>query len=227
MSEHKSVSAALAAVMGEIGGIAKMTPEQRRKAGLGGGDERGISYAYRGIDQIAAAVQPLLAKHGVVIVPQVTSYDVREIIVNQKPWTDTTVTVQWQIFGPAGDPIHAATIGLGRDNSDKGANKAITQAFKNLLLRLLCIGDPEDDVDGHTHERDAAPNPDEVARSLGWESATQQADAFDKLRKETNDLNADAVKEWAKAQHITKLTLTGVQSMEWADMLVRAEAANV
>ncbi len=28
----------------------------------------------------------------------------------------------------------------------------MTGAYKNLLLRLLCIGDPADDTDGHTAE---------------------------------------------------------------------------
>jgi hypothetical protein len=146
---------ALAAVMGELGGIEKLTADQRRARGIGG--EQGITYAYRGIDQIAAQVQPLLAKHGVVIFPHVIESHVKEILVRNNPWTDTTVRVEWFVCGPNGSQITACTEGLGRDNSDKGVNKAMTGAFKNLLLRLLCIGDPADDTDGITHERDAAP----------------------------------------------------------------------
>jgi hypothetical protein len=61
------------------------------------------------------------------------------------------------VYGPGGleDRIESVTMGIGRDNSDKSANKAMTGAFKNLLLRLLCIGDPADDTDGHTVEGDA------------------------------------------------------------------------
>lgn len=150
MTAPENVIAALARVTVEIGGIDKLTPTQRKAKGMaGGGDERGISYPYRGIDQIAAAAQPLFGAYGVVIVPNVTEQRVEQIKVNEKPWTDTFVTVQWTIYGPGGIPDHiaATTTGVGRDNSDKGVNKAMTTAYKNLLLRMLCIGDPHDDTD--------------------------------------------------------------------------------
>lgn len=148
-----NVITALASVQAEIGGI-----EKRR------GGEGGISYAYRGIDAIAAAAQPLLGKAGIVIVPIATITKVEQVTVNGKPWTDTFVDVEWAIYGPGGvdDMISGRTQGIGRDNSDKGYNKAATQAFKNLLLRLLCIGDPQDDADQPQHQNnvtDAPPAP--------------------------------------------------------------------
>lgn len=141
-----NVIEALARVEGEIGGI-----EKKR------GGDGGIQYAFRGIDAISTAVQPLFAKNGVIIVPHAVDYSVKEITVNSKPWSDGTVAVTWHIYGPGGrdDMIVAQTVGIGRDQSDKQYPKAMTQAFKNLLLRLLCIGDPDDDTDGTTHERDA------------------------------------------------------------------------
>lgn len=156
-----NVIAALAAVMTEVGGIAKTR---------GGDRDDGIKYAFRGIDAIAAAAQPLLGKYGVVIVPTsatITSID--PITVNNKPWTDTIVTVAWTVCGPGGvdDKIEAVTQGVGRDNSDKGYSKAATQAFKNLLLRLLCIGDPNDDTDGQTHERSDDVRPFDWP-AIGW-----------------------------------------------------------
>ena len=154
-----NVISALAAVQAELGGIQKLTPEQRRKQGAAGGDERGVTYAYRGIDQIAAAAQPLFGKHGVVIVPSRIDSQVVEVTLNGRPWSDRTVLVHWTIYGPGGvtDMITAQTEGIGRDNSDKGANKALTGAYKNLLTRLLTVGDPADDTDGHTHEADPTP----------------------------------------------------------------------
>ncbi len=159
-----NVIEALAAVEGEIGGI-----EKRR-----GGDGN-LQYAFRGIDAISTAVQPLFAKYGVVIVPNVTEYSLNEITVNGKPWTDGTVSVAWTIYGPGGvdDRIEARTVGIGRDNADKNYPKAITQAYKNLLLRLLCIGDPEDDTDGITHERDGRTDEPAVDLSVAQEAATR------------------------------------------------------
>lgn len=156
-----NVIAAIARVEAEVGGIAKLTPEERRRRTgqpAGDGDDRGVKYAFRSIDQITAAAQPLLGKYGVVIVPErIDRLDVTEITVNSKPWTDTSIRVDWRIYGPGGvdDCITAQTPGLGRDNSDKGYNKAVTSAYKNLLLRLLTIGDPDDDPDTERHERDA------------------------------------------------------------------------
>jgi hypothetical protein len=61
--------------------------------------------------------------------------------------------------------VTARTVGIGRDNSDKGANKAATAAWKYLLLHLFAIGDRADDSDGHDYDdaRTArTPSPAEV-----------------------------------------------------------------
>lgn len=183
--EPRNVVAALARVLAELGGIDKLTPQQRQQRGIAGGDT-GIAYAYRGIDQIAGAAQPLLGKYGVIIVPTILESRVDQITVNQRPWTDTWVRVHWTIYGPGGieDRVSAITEGLGRDNADKGQNKAMTSAAKNLLLRLLMIGDPSDDSDGHTAERDQVPVQPAAPQPLseGWRADFKkkvEADGFD------------------------------------------------
>lgn len=145
---YRKVTQALAAVMADLPAIGKD----------GRADPKQGGYAYRGIEQITKHAQGLFAKHGVVMVPQVESCEVRDITVAGKPWTDTTLHVTYEVHGPAGDSVKVRTVGIGRDNSDKGANKAMTQAFKYALLQLLCISDAKDDVDGQTHEADA-PRP--------------------------------------------------------------------
>lgn len=169
-----NVIAALARVELEIGGIAKMTKADRQRAGMAvDTSDRGVTWAYRGIDQIAAAAQPLLGKYGVVIVPNVVRHVVDDLPgygTGNSKWTDTTVEVRWTIYGPGGvtDRIRAFTVGLGRDNSDKGYNKAMTVAYKNLLLRLLSIGDPVDDVDHTNTQPDVRPaEPDPVL--IAWD----------------------------------------------------------
>lgn len=155
-----NVVSALAAVIAELPGIGKDGRASQQQGG----------YAYRGIEQITAHAAPLLAKHGVVFLPQVLDVDVRDITVNSKPWTDTYLTVRYLICGPGGpeDRVEATVVGIGRDNADKGANKALTQAFKYALLQVLCIADAKDDGDGHaTHEADDVPTYDPMA---GWES---------------------------------------------------------
>lgn len=146
MSNPSNVVAALARVTEELPGIAK----GGRAAPQQGG------YSYRGIDQITKEVQPLLAKYGVVVVPSVRTCEVKDITVQGKPWTDTTLKVDWKVYGPGGleDQLTASTMGMGRDNADKGINKAMTQAFKYLLMDMLCISDPKDDNDGVHSEAD-------------------------------------------------------------------------
>jgi hypothetical protein len=160
-AQPTNVIEALCRVAAEIGGIEKLTTEQRRARGLSSSTDKGVTFAYRSIDQVTQAAQPLFARYQVVVVPILRSVEVKDIVVNGNPWTDTSVAYDWDIYGPGGtiDVIHAATAGLGRDNSDKGFGKAMTNAYKNLVLRLLTIGDPADEIDHDKHETDRAPAP--------------------------------------------------------------------
>ena len=180
----RNVIEALARVQAEIGGIAKVDSDK-------------LKYKIRGIDQICAAAQPLLGRYGVVIVPTVLDQTVLSIVVNGNPWTDTEVIVRWRLFGPGGvnDMIESETRGLGRDSSDKGINKAMTGAFKNLLLRVLCIGDPADDTDGHTHEADAPMKTDRSKESLEVYDALVELDRDSPLVAEIKTLATDEGKK--------------------------------
>lgn len=133
-----TVNQALSRIMAELPAIGK--------DGRGPRDQGG--YAYRGIEQITREVQPLLAKHGVVIAPKATVVSIGPAPGYKESWTTTVLSVAWTIIGPEGDAIEAQTIGIGHDSSDKGANKSMSQAFKYLLLDLFCISDAKDDTDG-------------------------------------------------------------------------------
>ena len=142
-----SVQQALTAIIAELPAITK-------------GDKSPQGYTYRGIEAITKQLQPLLAKHGVVIVPSATISNVTPSPGMKESWQDVYMTVQWDVYGPDGSKVTACTTGIGRDNADKGANKAQTQAFKYLLLHLLCIADAKDDADSHTYDagrREADP----------------------------------------------------------------------
>lgn len=133
-----NVLQAIAAVSAEMPAVGK---DQKMTSG-------GPSYTYRGIEDITKHLAPLMAKHGVVIVPLV-SVAHQEPALDAKPgWHDTFLDARWRIYGPEGDHIDARTAGVGRDNSDKGANKAHSQAYKYLLQTLFCIADKADDSDG-------------------------------------------------------------------------------
>lgn len=122
-------------------------------------------YAYRGIEQITPHTQRLFSKHGVLFgMPRVVRWEIRELTVNNKPWMDVIQEVEYDVYGPGGvdDRITVGPIlCIGRDNSDKGGNKGLTQAYKYALMQALSISDAKDDGDGQAHEADAP-------REVGW-----------------------------------------------------------
>lgn len=154
---------AIAAVMGELPGIGK---GERSQAG----------YNYRGIEAITKEIQTLLSKYKVVFVPRVVARHTKDIVVNNNPWTQEELTVIYTVYGPGGveDRIEVGPIvALGRDNSDKGANKCMTQAFKYALLQTFCIGDAKDDGDAETHTNDKpGGNPQGETKPQGRQQRT-------------------------------------------------------
>lgn len=166
-----NVITALAAVMADMPGIGK-------------GEKSAQGYSYRGIEQITAEVQPLLAKHCVVFVPRVVARFTKDFDLNSKPWTEEQLTVEYTVYGPGGADdkiVVGPVVGLGRDNSDKGANKAMTQAFKYALIQTFCIGDAKDDPDAEpareADKLEAKPDRSNVNRVTGAIKTVPQAAA--------------------------------------------------
>jgi hypothetical protein len=182
-TEAVPVQVALARIMGELPAIGK---DDKAPANMGG-------YAYRGIELITRHLQPLLAKHGVVIIPEVIERHTEHAPDARPAWQDTYLVVRWHIVGPDGSTLVACTHGVGRDHTDKGTNKAQTQAYKYLLMHLFCIADAKDDVDGadtSAAHAPAPPSPDVLAA----------ADLYGQLRALRGTPLADELKVWAKAQ---------------------------
>jgi antitoxin component of RelBE/YafQ-DinJ toxin-antitoxin module len=136
---------------------------------IGKGDRASAAqggYAYRGIEAITGHVQVLLAKHGVVIVPNARLISMSPAPGMKETWSDVILEVEWTITGPDGSTMTGQTIGIGRDSADKGANKAMTQAYKYLLLDLLCIADKGDDSDGADYSHYERSEPVKTAGQL-------------------------------------------------------------
>lgn len=144
---HPPVHVALARVMAALPGIGK---EERSPEG----------YQYRGIEAVTRHAQQAFAEQGIVIYPvaRILRTVAHEELGMSNGWRETQLEVTWYVSGPAGDRLDPCpvTLGQGRDKSDKQFNKAMTQAFKYLLLQLLCIGDQKDET-----ESQAAPADDQ------------------------------------------------------------------
>lgn len=156
-----TVHQALASVMRDLPGIGKT-------------DRSPEGFDFRGIEAMTKVVGPILAEHGVVIVPTATLTQTVASPAMKEGWQDIYLEVDWTIYGPAGDSITARTNGIGRDKTDRGANKAATQAYKYLLLHLFCVADKADDADGHTYEQDRADQPPPFTKAVGKRVAVRE-----------------------------------------------------
>lgn len=102
-------------------------------------------FKYRGIDDVMNAMQPLLAKHKVFIVPQVLE-QTREERQTQKGGTliYSICKIQYTFYAEDGSFVSAITIGEGMDSGDKATNKAMAIAMKYALFQVFCI--PTDEM---------------------------------------------------------------------------------
>lgn len=111
--------------------------------------ERGIAktqentfdrYRFRGIDDVYNALGPVLARHGLVIYPEVTK---RETIERQTQKGGISLhvilDVTYHVAGPEGDSIKVNVIGEAMDRGDKAINKAFSAAYKLACFQMFCI----------------------------------------------------------------------------------------
>jgi hypothetical protein len=190
------VIVALTRVMRDLPGIGKTEHASQDQGG----------YPYRGIESITAHSQTLFAKHGIVMIPRVTDHQRIEITVGQnKVWHDEILEVVYTVYGPGGmdDSIEVGPLkAIGRDGTDKGVNKCMTQALKYALLQMLCIGDKKDDNDGTTDE--ATQDRDEPAEMIDELQASGLAARLTAIGKATGAYP----KEW------TRLQLPAIKNLE-------------
>jgi hypothetical protein len=137
MAETGKIYAAISGVMAEIGAIGK------EKKNLQQG------FMYRGIDDVMNALQPLLVKHGVFVVPEVLE-QTREERVSAKGNTllYSICKIRYTFFAADGSNVVAVTVGEGMDSGDKATNKAMAIALKYACFQVFCIpteemGDPD------------------------------------------------------------------------------------
>lgn len=142
------VFACIAAVSAEIAqtGIAK----DRKNVQQG--------YSFRGIDDVYNALAPLLAKHGLVIIPRILQ---RELVERQtksgNTLFDVTVEAEFDfVAAKDGSKVTARSFGEAMDSADKATNKAMSAAYKYTAFQTFCIPtEGDNDADATTHEETA------------------------------------------------------------------------
>jgi hypothetical protein len=168
------VYAAIAGVMADLAkeGIAKARNNQQQ------------GYNFRGIDDVYNALSPVLAAHGLVVLPRVLSRDVVER-VNHKGTALFYVTVDAEftlVCAKDGSSHTIKTFGEAMDSGDKATNKAMSAAYKYAAMQAFCIPtEGDNDADSTTHE--VAPQPQRQHVEPPKQTLAQRADVFEaKLR---------------------------------------------
>ena len=115
-------------------------------------------YAYRGIDDVMNAFQPLLAKHHVFVVPEVLERERQERVTYKDGKQSGTLlysilTMRYTFYAEDGSFVSAVVIGEGMDSGDKASNKAMSVAMKYAMFQVFCIPTEEmQDPDAETPE---------------------------------------------------------------------------
>lgn len=151
-----AVYKAIAAVQGDLAkvGISKDGVNEAQK------------YKFRGIDQVYAALSPLLAKHGLCVIPRMVEREMHER-TTIKVWNGekkesvlfyVTVKAEFDFVAVEDGSTHtASTYGEAMDSGDKATNKAMSAAYKYAAFMTFAIpteGDNDADATGH----DVEPN---------------------------------------------------------------------
>lgn len=99
------------------------------------------NYAFRGIDDVYNALAPLLAKHGLCILPRILSRDCVER-QTAKGGTLFYVTVEAEfdfVSAEDGSKHTVKTFGEAMDSADKATNKAMSAAYKYAAFQAFAI----------------------------------------------------------------------------------------
>jgi hypothetical protein len=151
------VHEAIAAVMGEVGGVAKGRKNLQQ------------GYTFRGIADITKACQPLMAKHGLHVVPHAILDEVVAERTTQKGGAiyHARQRIVFRFYHRDGSWVQCVTTGEAMDTGDKTSNKVMSAALKYALTQTFCIPeeDPEVDTENDSPEVKASAPPKETPPS--------------------------------------------------------------
>jgi len=122
---------------------------------LGKGDRnKDQGFMFRGIDSVMNAVGPALRDQGIVVQSQVLgierdSYTTKSGTVMSR----AVVTVEYRFTAPDDSYVAAQSYGEAADAGDKCVSKAMSVAYRTVIIQTLCLPTNEADPDETSHER--------------------------------------------------------------------------
>ena len=131
----KGIYKAMAKIAAEIGAIGKDKKCQQ-----------GASFSYRGIDDVYNALNPIMARNGVFVLPiahERTSEN--RATRNGGAMEVVVMRMEYQFCHEDGSSVTCQTVGEAMDSGDKATNKAMAIAHKYAILQAFCI--PTEDME--------------------------------------------------------------------------------
>jgi hypothetical protein len=130
MSEHKTIAAAICAVMLDCKGIKET------------GYNKHANYKYASDADILRVVQPSMAQHGLALTIDDIDIEHKTLGGKMSQWCVAKVT--YRLTHTSGEHLTVVAIGSGADNVDKGPYKALTGALKYALRAIFLLPTGQD-----------------------------------------------------------------------------------
>lgn len=146
IQSHPQIHTLIGKAMGEIGAISK----DKKSTNASGK----VMYSFRGIDDVYNALNPVMAKYGLFVTPEILDQKREERkTASGGALIYTILTIRFSVFAPDGSSVSMTVIGEAMDSGDKSTNKAMSIALKYAMFQLFMI--PTEDIkdpDAEVHE---------------------------------------------------------------------------
>lgn len=172
------------------------------------------NFKFRGVDAVVNALAPAMRRHGVIVIPFTETHElVLGSTTTGKSVLQARVMVKYRIYGPEGDHITARVPGESMDSGDKGTAKAMSVAYRTVLLQSFNL--PTDD-----------PDPDEQNYEIAGKQQRQQVQSVPvaDMTAWTAAIN-DCKKDYGKLQALYKEAAADKVAKPILDMIVAAGTA--
>jgi ERF superfamily len=155
---------------------------------------QGSGYNFRGIDSVYNALSPLLAEHGLCILPRMLSRTCDER-TSKSGGALFYIVVEAEfdfVASEDGSKHTIKTFGEAMDSGDKGTNKAMSAAYKYAAFQAFAIPTEAADADADTHEVKG------IDRTLVMKVRSRMQENI------ANDKPMSVNEEWEAAQEMSK-----------------------
>ena len=118
-------------------------------------NSQGAGYKFRGIDDVFNALSPLLATHGLCILPRMLTRACEERMSKSGGnLFYVTVEAEFDLVAAEDGSKHTIrTFGEAMDSGDTATNKAMSAAYKYAAMQAFSIPtEGDNDTENHTHE---------------------------------------------------------------------------